>query len=343
MEPTFTPIEKVGEFELIGKMQAILGEPADPELLLGIGDDAAVFTAGDDNSFVVTSDMLIEGVHFDFSFVPMNHLGFKAISSNVSDITAMNALPAYATVSVGIPSRVSVEMVEDFYRGIRKACDAYGMTVVGGDVSAARQFTISIAVVGKAETRLLSFRRGAQAGDLICLTNDVGAAYAGLKVLIEQQRAMQEEGDSFVPDIESHRGVINRQLMPTARVDVVKDWRARNVRPNALIDISDGLASEVHHLARNSQLGALVELSAVPVRTETANVAEKYGDDLAEYVLYGGEDYELMFSIYPDDLDKLDPETTLVVGTFTAANEGIRLRLPNSEVVPLEAKGFTHF
>lgn len=343
MEPSFTPIDTVGEFELISKMRAILGEPADPELILGIGDDAAVFRGDDSHSFVISSDMLIEGVHFDFSFVPVQHLGAKSISVNVSDVVAMNAIPAYATVSLGIPSRVSVEMVEDFYRGVRQACDSYGMTVVGGDVSGARQFTISVTAVGKAETRQLSFRRGAQPGDLICITNDVGGAYAGLKVLIQQQRAMQEEGESFVPDVESHRGVINRQLLPVARLDVVKGWQERNFRPNALIDISDGLASEVTHLCHNSQLGALVDLAEIPVRTETAAVAEKYGEDLAQYVLYGGEDYELMFAINPDDLDKLDPETTHVVGTFTSTSDGIRLRLPNSEVHPLEAKGFTHF
>ncbi|NND72835.1 MAG: thiamine-phosphate kinase [Rhodothermales bacterium] len=343
MEPQFTPIENIGEFELIDRVSAILGESADPDLILGIGDDAAVFRADDDHSFVLSTDMLVEGVHFDFSYVPLSHLGAKAISSNVSDVAAMNALPSYATISLGIPPRVSVEMVEEFYRGIRQACDMYEMTIVGGDVSRARQFTISVAIVGRVETRRLSFRRGAQPGDLICVTGDAGSAFAGLKVLLEQQKSMKEQGDAFVPDIDDYRTVINRQLMPAARVDVIKGWHEADFRPNAMIDTSDGLASEVNHLCRNSQLGALVDLAEVPVLTETNSVAEKYEAALAEFVLYGGEDYELMFAINPNDLDKLNPSATHVIGTFTAQSEGVRLRFPNSQVVPLEAKGFKHF
>ena len=343
MESLFTPIENIGEFELIDRISAIVGETANPDLVVGIGDDAAVFRADDDHSFVLSTDMLIEGVHFDFSFVPMSHLGAKAISANVSDVAAMNALPSYATVSLGIPSRVSVEMVEEFYRGIRKACDTYEMNIVGGDISGARQFTISVAVVGRVETRRLSFRRGAQPGDLICITGDAGSAFAGLKVLLEQQKAMREQGEAFVPEIDDFRTVINRQLMPAARVDVVKGWHEADFRPNATIDTSDGLASEVNHLCRNSQLGAIVDLAEIPVLTETNAVAEKYDEALAEFVLYGGEDYELMFAINPNDLDKLNPNTTHVIGAFTAPAEGVRLRFPNSQVVPLQSKGFTHF
>jgi thiamine-monophosphate kinase len=324
-------------------MRTRLAKEASPDLLLGIGDDAAVYRISDERSHVVTTDALVEGVHFDRSFVPMGHLGRKAIAVNVSDVVAMNAKPRYATVTLGMPRNLSVEMVEALYDGMAEACELYGLEIVGGDTTASPQMVISVTVIGECRTEDLIFRRGANAGDLLCLSGNVGAAFAGLQVLLDQRKQMQELGSAFEPNIEPYRYVIGRQLTPIARLDALSSWRASGIRPRALIDVSDGVASEIHHLCAASGCGAIVEATSLPIHAETAAAAAERMADLDTFALFGGEDYELLFAVDPDDVEKLDDEMFTVIGQFTPADEGIVVRGEDGHEIPLTASGYNHF
>lgn len=341
--PKFTPISEMGEFGLIERLRSIVGDPEDEDVLAGINDDAAVYRVSNGGVQIITTDALFERVHFDLSFTPMEYLGFKAISVNVSDITAMNGRPRYATISLGIPNNVSVEMIEAFYTGMRKAMDLYGVTLLGGDTSGAHRLSISVTVVGEAAEEDVVYRSGALPGDLICVTGNLGAAYAGLKILLEQHKALQEQGTDYTPDVASFSYVIQRQLIPTARTNIVEDWAKRDVRPHALIDISDGLASEVHHICRMSGVGAHLYGAALPIDLQTREVADFLMEDVDTYALFGGEDYELLFALPEADLDRLEAGTFTVVGEFTGPEEGIVVQTPDGGTVSLQAKGYQHF
>ena len=343
MNDDYTPISDLGEFALIDRMQAVLGEPDDDAVLAGISDDAAVYRIDDDRVHVVTTDALIEAIHFDRLFMPMAYLGFKALSVNVSDVLAMNAVPRYATVALGLPANISVEMVEALYRGLHNAATAYRMTIVGGDTTAARFLTIAVTVIGEARAEDVVYRSGAQVGDVLAVTGDLGAAYAGLKMMLDQRRAMQEEGGAYQPNLEPYQYVIQRQLAPLARIETIEDWTARGVRPHALIDISDGLASEVHHLCQQSGCGARLHAEALPIAPETFAVADLFADEADSYALFGGEDYELLFALPESELEKLDPESFFAVGHVMEAGEGVRVQTPEGELIPLEFSGYQHF
>lgn len=342
-EPTFTPISELGEFGLIDGMRAILGEPQDEQVLVGISDDAAVYRIGGGRVHVITTDALIEGVHFDRSFTPLDLLGFKALSVNVSDVVAMNAIPRYATLAVGLPATFSVEMVAALYRGLKRAADLYGMTIVGGDTTAARSLILSVTVVGEAAEEEVVYRRGAHPGDALCVTGDLGGAYAGLRVLLDRKQQAQQQGEGYRPDFEHYSYVIQRQLAPTARLNIIQDWKERGVRPHALIDISDGLASETHHICKQSGCGALIYTHTMPIDLVTRDVADEFEEDVDTYALFGGEDYELLFALDPADLEKLDPESFVVIGEFTDAAQGVQARTPEGQIIPLQMGGFQHF
>ena len=355
----FTPVSEVGEFGLIDRLRDVLvadaGAPA--ALVQGIGDDAAVYRIGDGPDgasdgaarvHVVTTDALVEGVHFDRTFTPMRYLGWKAVAVNVSDVVAMNAEPRYATVALCLPNNVSVEQAEALYGGMREACAHYGLAVVGGDVAAAARLTLSVTVVGEAAEADVVYRRGALPGDLLCVTGDLGSAAAGLRVLLAGKKGFEAGGDGEAeagaqPSLAEFAYVVERQLYPQARLDRVRQWRERGVRPHALIDVSDGLASEVHHLCRESAVGAVVEAGLLPIHVQTFRAAERFGEAPLSLALYGGEDYELLFTIPEAEREKLEVDSYAVVGQVVEPEEGIGLRLPEGEVVPLEARGFSHF
>lgn len=341
-QATSTPISDLGEFGLIERFRKILGEPADEHVTLGIGDDAAVYRVGEGRVHVVTTDALIEGIHFDRAFTPMEYLGFKSISVNVSDVVAMNARPRYATMVLGLPSGVPAEAVEALYGGVRKACEAYDVTLVGGDLTAAHRMTIAVTAIGEVDEADVVRRSGAQAGDLLCLTGDVGAAYAGLKVLLSERQAMQDQ-EGYTPDFGAFPYVIGRQLAPVARLDVVRNWAERGVRPSALIDVSDGVASEVHHLCTESGLGARLYGAALPVADETRHVADRFGEDVLTYALFGGEDYELLFTLAEAELDRLEEGTFAVIGQMTEAGTDVLLQTPDGEARVLPSGGYQHF
>lgn len=340
--PPFTPINEIGEFGLIDRIEAVLGEPANDELVSGIGDDAAVYRISDDRAHVVTTDGLIEGVHFDLSFMPVEYLGAKSLTVNISDVVAMNAEPKWATVMLGVPGHVSVEMIEDFYRGAKKVCDAYGVTIIGGDTTGSRQLTVSVTVIGEAPTESIVFRRGAQPGDLLCVTGDLGSAFAGLRVLLRQRVELQEQGDDFKPNLDDYRYVINRNLTPTARLGFVRSLKQVGVLPRAMIDVSDGLASEVNHLAGKSGCGAIVHAAKIPMHAQTKTVAREMDESPVHFALNGGEDYELLFALAPDDLEKLPAGSATTIGEFVE-DGSVSLIRENGESERLPASSWDHF
>jgi thiamine-monophosphate kinase len=349
MEPEqqFTSIQDIGEFGLIGHLRGVLGEPEDDSILAGISDDAAVYRVDDERVHVLTTDAMIEGIHFDRTFMPMEHLGFKAISINVSDIVAMNAEPRYATVTMGVPQQVPVEALGQLYEGVKQACRAYDMTVVGGDTTAAHQFTLSVTVVGEAQEDAIVYRSGAQPGDVLCVTGDLGASFAGLKALVENRAMLQEKGEeNFQPNLDRFNYVIQRHLAPPAQLKAIRDWAAHDLTPNALIDISDGLASEVNHICEASGVGALVHSDKLPLAQETMDAAQHFGEDVDVFALFGGEDYELLFALPEEKLDMLSdlpPDAFFVVGRVTEKDEGVLIEQPSGETVPLRPGGFDHF
>ena len=350
---SFTPVSQVGEFGLIGRLRSVLGETTPDSLVQGIGDDAAVYRVGEGRVHVVTTDALVEGVHFDRTFVPMRYLGLKAVAASVSDVVAMNAEPRYATVALALPNNVSVEQLEALYTGMAEACGRYGLTIVGGDVTAAPKLMISISVIGEAAEQDIIYRKGAQPGDLLCVTGDLGAAAAGLKVLLAGKKGFEPGGkpapakaggaETSQPNLAEFAYVVERHLYPQARLDRIRNWREAGVRPSAMIDLSDGLGGDVRHLCNASGVGAVVEAGLLPIHVQTFKAAERYDVDPLSLALYGGEDYELLFTISEAGKEKLDEATSAVVGQVVDASEGITLRDPDGDVSPLEAGGFEHF
>lgn len=353
-ETPFTPVSEVGEFGLIDRLSARLAEAGHArDLVQGIGDDAAVYRVGGAGSdgpsrvHVVTTDALVEGVHFDRTYVPLRALGWKAIAVNVSDVCAMNASPRFATVALGLPNNLSVEGAETLYTGIAQACEHYGLAVVGGDVTAAARLTLSVTVIGEADEAAVVYRRGAQPGDLLCVTGDLGSAAAGLQVLLAGKDAMTE-GDGSAgappqPDLSEFAYVVERQLVPQARLDRVRQWAEAGVRPTSLIDVSDGLASETHHLSLAGTVGAVIDGGLLPVHVQTALAAQRFDARPEAYVLYGGEDYELLFTIPESEATKLAADTYAVVGQIVEPDSGVVLRLPDGNRVPLQAGGYKHY
>ncbi|CAN5469043.1 thiamine-phosphate kinase [soil metagenome] len=354
---SFTPIANVGEFGLIDRLKDVLGKESDEKVLIGIGDDAAAVSIDERRIQVITTDALVEGVHFDRTFIPMRYLGRKALAVNVSDIVAMNARPHVATVAIGVPNDVSVEQMEALYGGIAEAAAEYGVTVVGGDTTAAQRMFISITVTGEVAPERLTRRSGAQPGDLLCVTGDLGASAAGLKLLLEgKSHAFQDDdagatpaaasGDGAPaetgPDLRAYAHLVERHLAPKARMDILAHWSELDLLPTSLIDISDGLASEVHHICKSSNVGAVVEAGLLPIHVQTFQAAERYAENAASYALFGGEDYELLFTMAESETTKLNPNSFAVVGHIVDAEEGVLLRGPDGSTEPLPEGGFSH-
>ena len=343
-EPSmYTDVSDIGEFGLIAHLRDTLGPEVPDDVETGIGDDAAVIRQSDGRVQVYTTDALIEGVHFDRTFMPMEHLGFKLMSVNVSDLAAMNVSPEYATITLGLPKNITVEHLRTLYEGIKKACDAYGMTVVGGDTTSAHALTLSVTAWGAADADAVVRRDGAQVGDAICVTGDLGASYAGLKILADERKRLESEGDDFEPALDAFPYVIRRHLAPPAQEASVRRWAEAGFRPSALIDISDGLSSEIHHICEASAVGARLFAPALPIHPETRNVADHFGDDVDVYAFFGGEDYELLFTAPDAALETLDETTYTIVGEVTDASKGVLVEQGNGKAQPMRPGGFDHF
>ncbi|CAN5873517.1 thiamine-phosphate kinase [soil metagenome] len=337
-----TPLSELGEFGLIDRIRrkVVLRHSSTRK---GIGDDAAVIQP-EQKQVVVTTDMLVEGVHFDLTFCPLKHLGYKAVAVNVSDIAAMNAFPKHITVSVAIGRRYTVEAIEELFEGIMIACQSYNVDLIGGDTTSSNAgLVISITALGEVAEGEAVYRDTAQVNDLICVTGDLGAAYLGLQILEREKQAFLANPE-LQPELEGKDYVIQRQLRPEARMDVIYELKELGVKPTAMIDISDGLASELLHICTQSGVGATIYQDKLPADQQTLDTAEEFKIDPVTCILNGGEDYELLFTAPLSDLDKLrnHPDITLI-GKITEAGEGINLATPAGNLHPIKAQGWKHF
>lgn len=337
-----TDVNTLGEFGLIDHLTREF-PLRHASSVKGVGDDAAVI---DNYGFytVVSTDMLVEGIHFDLAYVPLKHLGYKSVVVNLSDIYAMNAFPKQITVSIAISNRFSVEALDELYAGIRAACDYYGVDLVGGDTtSSPKGLTISITAIGQGEKDRIAYRSGAKVGDLICITGDLGAAYLGLQ-LLEREKRIHEENPGVQPDLENQKYAVGRQLKPEARKDMIETFHNIGLVPTSMIDISDGLASEVFHICKQSKVGALIEESGVPIHPDAQLLALQFKLDPITCALNGGEDYELLFTIDPKDVDKIRflPDI-YIAGEILEAKDGIKLNTKGGNLHDIKAQGWVHF
>lgn len=334
-----TEIATLGEFGLIHHLTEDI-KLKNESTLKGIGDDAAVLDY-QDKLTLVTTDLLLEGVHFDLTYVPLKHLGYKSAVVNFSDIYAMNGYPRQITVSIGLSKRFSVEDMEELYSGIRLACDVYGVDLVGGDTSASLTgLSISITCIGEGEKGKVVYRNGAHETDLICVSGDLGAAYMGLQLLEREKRVFQGEKD-FTPDFSGKEYLLERQLKPEARKDIIEKLRKANVLPTAMMDISDGLSSELLHISKESHVGCRVYEDRIPIDYQTAVMAEQFNMNLVTAALNGGEDYELLFTVPLTDHEKVsEMEGIKIIGHITKAELGNFLVGRDGGEVELKAQGW---
>ncbi len=338
-----TDVASLGEFKLISRLTKDF-QTYHAATKKGVGDDAAVIALGDGRVCVISTDMLVEGIHFDVAYTPLKHLGYKAVAVNLSDICAMNVIPSQITVSIALSNRYSVEALEELYAGIRAACDAFQIDLIGGDTtSSPKGLTISITALGFATEQEIVYRNTAKPGDLLCITGDLGAAYVGLQ-LLEREKRIFLENPGVQPDLENQHYIIGRQLKPEPRVDVIRYFKKHGIKPTSMIDISDGLASELFHICTQSGVGALVEESGVPIHPETELMSIKFKLDPISAALSGGEDYELLFTINPKDVDKVKYMPELyIAGEILDAKDGIRLNTKGGNLHNITAQGWTHF
>lgn len=341
-DQTFTPIQEVGRQQLIDSLRQFETSES-PSLVKGIGDDAAVFRISDYLSGLLTSDSLVEGVHFDLVYTPLKHLGFKAVTAAVSDIYAMNGKPEIITVSVMLPNRISIEMLHEFYAGIHSAAHHYNIDIAGGDVApTTANMVLSLSAYGTADSERVCYRSGAKPGDALCVTGDLGGAFAGLKLLMREKNIWQERGDDhFEPDLSGFDYVVGRQLVPHARKDLIEALHKADITPGAMIDISQGLANELMYLGRASGCGARIFEAALPVAPDTRAAADELQDDVDQYALHGGEDFELLFTLPEKEVERFADlfRDFVVIGKMVPANEGILIQTSEGDVHEISLPG----
>ncbi len=337
-----TEINELGEFGLIDRISKT-AELQNPESTLGIGDDAALVDAGD-HYIVLSSDMLLEGIHFDLAYVPLQHLGYKAVAINVSDIAAMNAFPKQVMVNIGMSNRFSVEAVETFYQGVKAACENFKVDLIGGDTNASGSgFVISVTAVGKAKKDRVVKRSGAGDKDIICVTGDLGGAYLGLQVL-EREKQVFLANPGMQPQLEKYDYIVGRQLRPKVRMDIIHELAELGVVPTSMIDVSDGLGSELFHLSKGSGLGTQVFEDKLPLDQQTYDTGYELGIDATTAALNGGEDYELLFTIRQQDHEKLKLHADIhFIGHMQNIKEGNTMVTKGGNVIPIQAQGWDHY
>ena len=337
-----TEISTLGEFGLIRHLTKDI-QHVQSSTQKGIGDDAAVMNFGS-KRVLMTTDLLLEGIHFNLEYVPLKHLGYKAAVVNFSDIYAMNATPTQITVSLGISKRFSVEDLEELYSGIRLACERYNVDLVGGDTSASMTgLTISITCLGTAAAKDIVYRNGAKVNDLICVTGNLGTAYMGLQ-LLERERIVMQANENATPAFEGREYLLERQLKPEARRDIIEKLREAGIKPTSMMDISDGLSSELMHICTQSNVGCAVYEDKLPIDYQAAALAEEMNLNIVTCALNGGEDYELLFTCSLDDYEKLIPlEDVYLIGHITKPEYGINLIGRNGEEISLQAQGWNAF
>ncbi|WP_298526714.1 thiamine-phosphate kinase [uncultured Christiangramia sp.] len=334
-----TNLSELGEFGLIEHLTKHFSPKLD-STIKAIGDDAAVLKFNDEET-VISTDLLIEGVHFDLAYMPLKHLGYKALMVNLSDIYAMNATASQVTVSIAVSNRFPVEALEEFYAGVQLASKVYNVDVIGGDTTSSTSgFMISVTAIGHAKKENITYRDGAKPNDLLVVTGDLGAAYMGLQVL-EREKEVFKANPNSQPDLEQYTYLIERQLKPEARRDIAKLLSDLGVKPSSMIDISDGLSSEIIHICKSSKVGANLYEEKIPLDPAVISVCEEFNIDSTTIALSGGEDYELLFTIAQHDYDKIkgNPHLT-VIGHMTEENEGMHLVTRANQKLPLIARGW---
>ncbi len=341
-KPKFTDVNTLGEFGLIEKLTKDTIK-YNTSTIKGIGDDAAVVNYGD-AYLVMSTDLLIEGIHFDLMYMPLKHLGYKAVIVNLSDIYAMNAVPTQITFSIAISSKFSVEALEELYMGIHEACRMYNVDLIGGDTtSSTKGLSISVTAMGQVKKEKITYRSGAKVGDILCVTGDLGAAYLGLQIL-EREKQLYVSNPGIKPDLEDQKYLLERQLKPEARKDSIMYFAKQGIIPTAMIDVSDGLASDLMHICKASDVGAYIEEAKIPIKDEAQLMAIKFRLDPATTALNGGEDYELLFTIDESDLEKIKHMPDVyIIGEITDRKDGLKLHTSGGNIHKLKAQGWNHF
>ncbi|MGJ1436741.1 thiamine-phosphate kinase [Sphingobacterium siyangense] len=337
-----TNLEEMGEFGLIDYIKKAV-ELTEKSTIKGIGDDAAVLDFGGKKTLIST-DLLLEGIHFDLRYVPLKHLGYKAVQVNLSDIYAMNGIASQITFSIGLSSKFPLEAVEEIYQGALIACKKYNVDLIGGDTSASAQgLVISVTSIGYADADQIVYRSGAQEGDLLCVSGDLGAAYMGLQ-LLEREKDIYLENPNVQPDLEGKDYIVERQLKPEARKDIVELFAKLGIKPTAMMDISDGLASEILHICRQSDKGCRLYEEKIPLDQMTYDTGREFGIDPTVAALNGGEDYELLFTIAQADHDKIKnlPDIS-IIGYMTPNTEGCEMISKSGNLYPITAQGWNAF
>ncbi|MBI4647336.1 MAG: thiamine-phosphate kinase [Bacteroidia bacterium] len=337
--PSGTSLSELGEFGLIKRLtQNIVLKNSGT--IKGVGDDAAVLKFGE-KYCIVTTDMLIEGVHFDLSYVPLKHLGYKSVVVNLSDVYAMNAQPKQITVSIAVSNRFTLEALDELYKGIKLACEKYGIDLVGGDTtSSVTGMLISITALGEAEPDEIVYRNTAKVNDLICVSGDLGAAYTGLQ-LLEREKLVFKTNPKMQPELTGNEYILERQLKPEARKDIIQSLKNIKVKPTSMIDISDGLSSELLHICTGSGVGCRIYEDKIPIAPETIKMAEEMNIDPTTCALNGGEDYELLFTVSLKDHDMIKENPGISpIGYITEANTGYNLIARSGQTAPLTAQGW---
>jgi len=335
----FTPLSSLGEFGLIEHLTKDI-KISHNNTIKGIGDDAAVLDYGD-NYLVITTDLLAEGVHFNLVYTPLKHLGYKAVVVNLSDVYAMNAIPKQITVSMAISAKFSVEHLEELYSGIKLACEKYNVDLVGGDTTASfTGLTICVTAIGEVPKNKITYRNGAKNNDIICVSGDLGSAYMGLQ-LLERERKIFEKTGIQKPDFEDYGYILERQLKPEARKEIVEILKGINVVPTSMIDISDGLSSELFHICKASNVGCSIYQEKIPINKETTKMSDEFNLPPLTAALNGGEDYELLFTIALGDYEKINvhPEIS-IIGHIVSKDFGCNLILDSGDEVEISAQGW---
>lgn len=344
MNEKHTEISTLGEFGLINHLTKGI-TAVNESTVYGVGDDAAVLQVPADREILVTTDLLLENVHFDLTYVPLKHLGYKAAVVNFSDIYAMNGKPEQITVSLGISGRFTVEHMEELYAGIRLACSVYGVDIVGGDTCASHQgLVISITCIGSAPKGAAVKRSTAHDTDLICVSGDLGAAFMGLQLLERENQVAAGQPDGFQPDFAGKEYILERQLKPEARKDIVAMLREKGIKPTSMIDVSDGLSSELLHLCKASNVGVRVYEDKIPIDYQTALMAEEFNMNLVTAAMNGGEDYELLFTVPLADMKKVEElKGVTMIGYCTKPDLGAALVTRDGSELPIKAQGWNAF
>jgi thiamine-monophosphate kinase len=342
MSESRTEISDLGEFGLIGHLTKNI-ELQNASSIVGVGDDAAVIDHFGKQT-VITTDMLVEGIHFDLMYTPLKHLGYKSVVVNLSDLYAMNAEPTQITLSIAFSNRFSVEALDEFYEGVYAACARYGVDLIGGDTcSSQKGFIISVTAIGEVTPDKYVKRSTARQGDLICCSGDLGAAYVGL-LFLEREKKIYIESPQVQPDLEGESYVIGRLLKPEARKDIIEWLAEQEIMPGAMIDISDGLSSDLLHLCQQSRLGCVLYEEKIPIEEEMRRAAFKFEIDPTACALSGGEDYELLFTISQSDYEKLVlNEQISVIGYMTEEAEGTKIITKGGSTHPITAQGWNAF